>query len=313
MRGNLLKDKFPNIYKQIHPTLNPGIDFDKLTCSSAKQLWWRCDNPNVCDHHVWQSTVSSRTRGSKCRYCNPSNPLACICTSLSTLRPEIAKQIDYEHDQNKDFDPTKFTLGSGKYVYWKCTNPEINCDHHRWGARIADRTAGHGCPYCSHHKVCPCESFAALYPDLLKEFDYNKNQGVNPVELSCHSHKTVWWKCIKLSCGKEWETRIKDRIESKTGCPRCRQSHLEKICIYILKKHGINFKDQKTFDECKYINKLPFDFSLLDLNILAELDGEQHFTRPFGGDYEKLEKCKIRDKIKTNYTRANNIHFVRIS
>ena len=394
---NLLSVKFPNIFKQIHPTLNPGVDIEKITYASRKNLLWRCNNPNIkCDHHVWPSTVANRTNGTRCPYCSISNGKACPCTSLSTLKPEIAKQFDYEHELNKNLDPTTLKVSSGKYVYWKCTNPAVNCDHHRWGAKVADRTHDNtgcpycankkicicnslatlrpeiakefdferniglspdmlsvgsdksvhwkcskaecdhhvwtievyhrtgkdntGCPYCSHNKVCPCGSFAALYPDLLKEFDYNKNKNVNPVELAPFSSKVVWWKCLKASCGKEWEICIGQRTYYETGCPRCRQSHLEKLCMYILRKHKIDFKDQKTFDDCKNINKLPFDFFLLDLNILAELDGEQHFTRPFHADadtdeekLEKLEKTKKRDKIKTDYTRTNNIHFIRIS
>lgn len=78
-------------------------------------------------------------------------------------------------------------------------------------------------------------------------------------------------------------------------------------------KHNLNFKCQKTFEDCIYKSRLKFDFYIEDMNILIEYDGEQHFKpiERFGGEIA-LEKLKIRDKIKEKYCLKNNIKLIRI-
>lgn len=43
--------------------------------------------------------------------------------------------------------PYEVSPSSNKVVIWKCENG------HEWSARIADRTRGHGCPYCSGQRM----------------------------------------------------------------------------------------------------------------------------------------------------------------
>lgn len=69
----------------------------------------------------------------------------------------------------------------------------------------------------------------------------------------------------------------------------------------------------RTFDDCKYKNKLPFDFALFDnenkLTNLIECDGEQHYdTR----SKYYTDNVIIRDNIKTKYAIDNNIALLRI-
>ena len=68
-----------------------------------------------------------------------------------------------------------------------------------------------------------------------------------------------------------------------------------------------------TFNECRYKNKLKFDFFLPDKNICIEYDGQQHFypIRYFGGK-KSFELQKIKDKIKDDYCISNNIKIIRI-
>lgn len=58
-------------------------------------------------------------------------------------------------------------------------------------------------------------------PDLLKEWNYEKNQNIDPSLLTIGSSKKVWWKCVKY--GHEWETKIVSRTrENKpAGCLIC--------------------------------------------------------------------------------------------
>ena len=58
---------------------------------------------------------------------------------------------------------------------------------------------------------------------------------------------------------------------------------------------------------------MPFDFYLPAYNLCIEFDGEQHFKsiKHFGGE-KRLSIQKIKDNIKTEYCKNNNIKLLRI-
>ena len=120
---------------------------------------------------------------------------------------------------------------------------------------------------------------------------------------------------IEIKCGKGhvFSQKISNHLQGK-GCPICRESLGERMISNYLKLNNINYTRQKKFNDCKHINKLPFDFFLPEYNICIEYDGIQHFkpVKQFGGEKE-FEKVKIKDKIKTNYCKNNNIELIRIS
>ena len=59
---------------------------------------------------------------------------------------------------------------------------------------------------------------ASLYPELVKEWDYDKNDKISPSDFTKGSKQKVWWKCSK--CGNEWEAIISSRTHG-AGCPVC--------------------------------------------------------------------------------------------
>jgi hypothetical protein len=54
--SNLLKDRYPHIYQQIHPTKNTNISIDSLTYGSHKTIWWICLKAE-CDFWSLKSLV----------------------------------------------------------------------------------------------------------------------------------------------------------------------------------------------------------------------------------------------------------------
>lgn len=61
-------------------------------------------------------------------------------------------------------------------------------------------------------------SVAKVFPELVKEWDYEKNQGVSPDAFSARINKKVWWICEK---GHSWLATINSRGVHKLGCPYC--------------------------------------------------------------------------------------------
>ena len=75
-------------------------------------------------------------------------------------------------------------------------------------------------------------SLAEARPDLAKEWNYEKNGGLKPEDVSCGSNKKVWWKLpydvpddypVEHLRGKhfefEWIALIGDRNSKNLGCP----------------------------------------------------------------------------------------------
>ena len=54
-------------------------------------------------------------------------------------------------------------------------------------------------------------------PALAKEWNYEKNTGLTPVDVTPGSNKIVWWKCHQEH---EYKASIADR-KSGRGCPYC--------------------------------------------------------------------------------------------
>lgn len=60
-------------------------------------------------------------------------------------------------------------------------------------------------------------SLEILFPQLSKEWDAVKNNGLTPDKVAPHSHKRVWWRCSK---GHSWNAPVSSRTAG-CGCPVC--------------------------------------------------------------------------------------------
>lgn len=119
---------------------------------------------------------------------------------------------------------------------------------------------------------------------------------------------------IKIICPKhnEFEQLPYEHLRGK-GCPICNESKGEKEIRNILDNKQIKFIPQYKFNDCKHVNKLPFDFYLPNYNICIEFHGLQHFEpiKWFGGQ-DVFDKLIKRDKIKENYCNINGIKLIII-
>ena len=108
-----------------------------VSCGSHIKVRWVCEKG-----HEWDAIVKNRVLlGSGCPYCNHRAVLKGY-NDLQTEYPDVASSWS---DKNPD-TPYDYSPSSNKVVVWQCKKG------HEWGARIADRTRGHGCPYCTGNK-----------------------------------------------------------------------------------------------------------------------------------------------------------------
>ena len=133
---------------------------------------------------------------------------------------ELMKEYNDEKNQNIFLDD--ITIGSSKKIWWKC----LECGN-EWQATPKNRTRGRtGCPKCSLKKIGINHNKSILNkrgslcdkrPDLVEEWNYEKNLPLTPKDVTVGSRKTVWWKCKK---GHEWQARVCNRTGG-SGCIYC--------------------------------------------------------------------------------------------
>jgi len=128
--------------------------------------------------------------------------------SIFDTHPEIAAQL--HPSKNADVDVAKIGPGSGKTLWWQCS------EGHEWEAIVYNRVR-QGCPYCSGRKADAKNSLEALFPDISAQWHPTKNGTWLPNDAKPGSGKKVWWKCSK---NHEWDAVIQSRVRG-AGCPYC--------------------------------------------------------------------------------------------
>ena len=170
-------------------------------------------------------------------------------------------------------------------------------------ASLQDFKRGRRCSQCFKTRRKTNKDVDLYLKDNTKK-EYNRiSEYVNNHEYIIMKHNI---------CGHEYKVKWGNFI-SGTRCPKCKLSKGEKKICDFLFENGIKYKKEKTFPKCVYKSKLRYDFYIEDFNLLIEFDGAQHYrsVKYFGGD-KQLRENKIRDEIKTNFAKKNNIELLRI-
>ena len=131
-------------------------------------------------------------------------------TDLKARHPALAEEWD--GIKNGRLTPEEVQPGSTKKVWWRCRKG------HSWQAAVYSRTAGTGCPYCAGRKVMPgFNDLAAADPELAAQWDYGRNGGLRPEDVTGMSQRPVWWAG---RCGHSWKAKVSNR-RNGCGCPYC--------------------------------------------------------------------------------------------
>lgn len=92
-------------------------------------------------------------------------------------------------------------------------------------------------------------------------------------------------------------------------------SRKENLMYNIAQSLELNIKIQHIYFNCKNISYLPFDFYLVDHNVLIEMDGKQHFQhiKHFHRTKNSFSQRKLTDRKKSQFAYQNGINLLRIS
>lgn len=294
-----LFQKNPFVIENIKTYLN--INNIGLTLLSEEYIDCKHKLEFICDKHrdkgIQHKTLDDIINNHQgCRYCGIEKRGEQYRISDETIRRRC--------DELNLIYVGRYVKNQGTWIQFKC---KIHSDK-----GIQDiswyhlKTCAIGCAFCTgRYKTTE---------DFKKEM-----QSINPdIEIIGEylgSEKPVKCKC--KVCGHEWSP-IGRSLKYGQGCPACTFSKGEIKIGKILNENKIKFITQKTFDDCTYKEKLRFDFYLPDYNVLIEYDGEQHFrpvdfaSKGLAWANKVFEHNQIKDKIKNDYCKDNNIRLIRI-
>jgi len=281
----LTKDDVINKFMNIH--------INKYDYSLVDYKNMRTKIKIICPiHGVFEQLPSTHLNGCGCNKC----AIILKSNNLKLSKKDYIKRSNIIHKYKYDYSLMEYI---DSYTKIKIICPihgifEQNANSHLLGT---------GCPSCKKVKKLTNDEF----------INRSNHIHCNLYDYSLTDYKNIQTK-VKIICpihGIFKKSPAKHLNGS--GCNKCKQTKGEKQVRLFLENNNINYELEKKFKNCKNILPLSFDFYLPLHNTCIEYDGIQHFKpiKIFGGETE-LEKTKLRDQIKTEYCKNNNIKLIRI-
>ena len=259
---NDLQTTDPVLARQWHPTRNGEFRPREVTRGTSRKAWWQC-----AKGHEWEASIASRSSGVGCPYCANKKVLAGY-NDLQTTDPGLASQWNWAKNEIK---PTDITNHCGKAVWWVCKNG------HEWKATVDSRSRGLGCPVCANKVIrIGYNDLKTTNPELVVQWNSEKNGNLLPEMVGCGSDRKVWWKCSK---GHAWQASIVNRAKG-SGCPICslyrKTSFPEKAVFFYLRQMFPNAVCNVGNNVLPWLGRMSLDVYIPDLTIAVEYDGPRH-------------------------------------
>ena len=300
--------------------LNNNIKPRNIFKNSNKKYWFTC---NKCKHN-FNSTIGHITsiKLTWCPYCSiPCKKLCnnncnlCFKKSFASFDNKKVKCWNYKLN---NINPRNILKNDNKKYWFTCNKCE-----HNFNSQICNITSKNSqwCPYCSVpcKKLCDNQdcnfcfnnSFLSFDKEKVKCWNYKLNNNINPRNIFKNSSKKYWFTCNK--CNHNFKSRIAD-VSSKflQWCPICKNKGEKKLYNYLLTLFP-NVKKEFKAKWCKNLKTkryLPFDFYIKKINLIIELDGDQHFKQV--SNWKCPVKTMENDVYKTKMANDNNISVIRL-
>ena len=166
---------------------------------------WSCDN----GHH-WERTIGSAIKHPGCPVCK-NQEIVVGYNDISVFAPELFSELDGRHKTVDQLEKI-FPYSNGKLT-WHCPQ-----GHGTYRSAMSKRMSGQGCPVCAGNITTPgINDIATVSPDLMSQWDFERND-ISPSAVSSGTRKIkVWWKC---DLDHSYQATPGHRT-SGNGCPYC--------------------------------------------------------------------------------------------
>lgn len=188
--------------------------------------------------------------------------------------------------------------GAGKHKKWICLCPICNQEFKTQSNHLINDKI-ESCANCASKKFEDLTGKNFYFLTVIKRLD----EYANGVKYLC--------KCI---CGNYHTVDSRHLKSGSVKSCGCLKSSYEQTIKKVLFNNNISFEIEKSFKDCKDEKVLPFDFYIPSLNLLIEMQGEQHFKAvKFWEGEEGLKKRQLHDKIKEEYCKKKGIKLLQIA
>jgi len=133
-----------------------------------------------------------------------------------------------------------------------------------------------------------------------------------------YKNSAIKLNILHKTCNKTFEKSL-NKFKTGKGCIHCsRASSISAAAIYVhdvFHSFNIEIEIEKKYQDCRSTetnNLLSYDYYIPSINLLIEVDGEQHERVSFGAE-EDLRKTKLHDEIKNKYAKNNDIELYRLN
>ena len=253
----------------------------------------------ACKQHGEQhSSAKVLLKGKGCAYCNGK-----------FYPPDWIKNARAVHGEKYEYDESRNPRIVSDLIRYKC--PTHGWKETRYDCHVLQ---GCGCALCAgvQNKI-PAEDRKQIWIKKCRErfpgkFSYRDVVYVNndtPVKIYCKEHHLTF------------ETTPDTHLRGAGGCPLCTKSVGEVEIYKWLSEHAIPFETQKVIPNENMFCKrqyLTVDFYLPDLNLIIEMNGEQHYryVEHFHTKDWTLEDQQIRDDTLRAYCKTHRINLLEI-
>lgn len=191
--------------------------------------------------------------------------------------------------------------GAGKHKRWNCLCPVCGKEYIVASQHLRDKKEPvKMCFDCAVHQ----------YIDLV-------GQKFGKLTVLEFDGKSKWnrirFKC-QCDCGVIVSVQSNHLISGRIKSCGCLLSSGEEEISNILDLYGIAYEKQKSFDDCRDVHPLRFDFYIPAINTIIEYQGVQHFkpVEYFGGEEQFLIGVE-HDRIKEEYCMSHGINIFYIN
>ena len=262
---------------------------------------------------------------SKLYYINEKNPVTLVCKDCGefSIMPELLLNIKYcplckkktkkqkelynkllkqeTAKTKKDVIIESFLarakeIHNGKYDYSKVSYVSalkkvcIICpEHGEFWQTPNNHLRGKGCPKCCGKNKTTNDFIIEAREIHGNTYDYSKTiyeRANKKVCIICPEH------------GEFWQTPNKHL--NGHGCPKCKQSHLEREVSKRLSENNIKYQQ---FVRPSFLKKKEYDFYLPEYNIAIECQGSQHFNKH---GWHNCPQDKPNDTIRRDIEKYND-------
>ena len=249
----------------------------------------------ICPEHgkFWQ-IPNSHLHGNGCPKCAKNG--------VKLTKEEFIERAKQIHGNKYDYSKVEYKNAITKVCIICNEKNDFEIEHGEFWQTPYNHLRGSGCLKCSK-KIVTEEDFYLRSNKIHEDkYDYSKviyKNSKTKVCIICPEHGEFYQLPEKHMLGQ--------------GCPKCKESKLEKNVKKILEKYNIKYIQEQKFDWLYYKQQLRLDFYLPDYNIAIECQGKQHFFEncTFSNNpKEDLSLIKLRDEIKYKKCKEHNIQII---